>query len=165
MTTQPAIEPRQQDKATILDTQPGQQVGVLPEASRLSILSHLNPENTLVGADHLIDAAKNGTDKKIAVAICDDKIVVSIGVRTGPYSRQHWQLIQDEGSRLHPEAKGWLDPTSHRPRDEVWVRATAFKVEDGKVILGGGSLLFESPSPIDSVHLTEFLQRALDSHR
>ncbi len=164
MTSQTNLGARPQQQGASLETQPGNLVGHLPEASRLSVLSYLDSRTTLVGDEHLIDACNNSTEKKVAVAICGDKVVVSLGVRAGPYARQHWQLIQEEGSQLHPDAKGWLDPKCHRPREGVFVCATAFKVVCGKVILGGGSLLYESPMESDAAHLTEFLQRSLDSH-
>jgi hypothetical protein len=165
MTTQTTTGPRPLQQASSTEIRHSDPLGCLPEVSRLSILSYLDPQTTLVGAEHLLEAHQNATDKKVAVAISGDKVLVSLGVRAGPYSRQHWQLIHEEGSRLHPEAKEWLDPTSRRPREEVWVCGTAFKVHEGKVTLGGGSLLFDPPSEIDSAHLRDFLQRVLDSKR
>ena len=135
----------------------------MPEVSRLSLLSHIDPATALVGAEHLLDAHRTGNDKKVAVAISGEKVLISLGVRLGPYSRQHWQLIAEEGARLHPEAKGWLDPKSHRPTEGVWVRGTALTVNDGKVLVAGSSLLFDPPSEMDIAHLSEFLQKALDS--
>lgn len=161
MTTQTTTGLRPLQQQASAEPRHSNPLGCLPEVSRLSVLAYLAPQTTLVGHEHLIDAHKNGSDKKVAVAISGDKVLVSLGVRAGAYSRQHWQLIQEEGSRLHPEAKEWLDPTNRRPREGVWVCGTAFKVTEGKVTLGGGSLLFDSPSAIDSLHLTEFLQRAL----
>jgi hypothetical protein len=161
MTNHPTAEPRPHNRELSVDSRQSDPLGCLPEVSRLSVLSYLDPKTTLVGEKHLLDAHTNGSDKKVAVAISGDKVLVSLGVRTGPYSRQHWQLIHEEGSHLHPEAKEWLDPTSRRPREGVWVCGTAFKVQEGQVSLGGGSLLFDPPSESDAVHLTEFLQRAL----
>ena len=161
MTNHPTAEPRPHNRELSVDSRQSDPLGCLPEVSRLSVLSYLDPKTTLVGEKHLLDAHTNGSDKKVAVAISGDKVLVSLGVRTGPYSRQHWQLIHEEGSHLHPEAKEWLDPTSRRPREGVWVCGTAFKDQEGQGSLGGGSLLFEPPYESDAVHLTEFLQRAL----
>lgn len=165
MTINSTAEPRPHNKDASLDSRQGDPLGCLPEVSRLSVLSYLDPTTTLVGEEHLLDALRNGSDKKVAVAICGDKVLVSLGVRAGAYSRQHWQLIHEEGSHLHPEAKEWLDPTSHRPREGVWVCGTAFKVQEGQVSLGGGSLLFDPPSETDSAHLRDFLQSVLDGMR
>ena len=98
MTNHPTAEPRPHNREPFVDSRQSDPLGCLPEVSRLSVLSY-------------------------------------------------------------------LDPTSRRPREGVWVCGTAFKVQEGKVSLGGGSLLFDPPSETDAVHLTEFLQRVLDSKR
>jgi hypothetical protein len=132
-------------------------------ASPLAVLAEIDPRLALVGEECLIQAYDTGAHMKVAVAIHGNAILVSLGVRAGAYSRQHWQLIQEDGSKLHPEASSWLDPHSHKPNGGVHVLGTAFRVENGTVILGGGSGLYVSPEGEDARHLANFLQRALDS--